>query len=97
MADTEAGVTVEVMIEPTGPAWLLVVVFFAATGDVVYRVSSQKAADLRRYVRRHHKTNRIEPPPWPASPSWRATRWFPSSSHEGVAAELDRQVRVPSG
>jgi hypothetical protein len=27
---------------------------------VVYRVSSQKAADLRRYVRRHHKTNRID-------------------------------------
>jgi hypothetical protein len=70
---------VEVVIEPTGPAWLPVAVFFAATGDVVYRVSSQKAADLRRYYRRHHKTNRIDRPPWPASPSWRARRCGRSS------------------
>src|SRR5215216_4137446 len=49
-----------VILDQTGPAWLPVAVFFASTGDVVYRVSSQKAADLRRYYRRHHKTNRID-------------------------------------
>jgi hypothetical protein len=70
---------VEVVIEPTGPAWLPVAVFFAATGDVVYRVSCQKVADLRRYYRRHHKTNRIDAPPWPASPSSKATRCARSS------------------
>src|SRR4029453_16302885 len=47
LTGAEAGVTVEVVVEPTGPAWRPVAVFFAATGDVVYRVSTQKAADLR--------------------------------------------------
>src|SRR6266516_7475476 len=60
LAGADQGVAVEVVVEPTGPAWVPVAVFFAATGDVVYRVSSQKAADLRRYYRRHHKTNRID-------------------------------------
>jgi hypothetical protein len=34
------GELAEVVIEPTGPAGLPVAVFFAQTGDVVYRVSS---------------------------------------------------------
>jgi len=48
LAGAQTETVLEVVIEPTGPAWLPVAVFFAATGDVVYRVSSQKAADLRR-------------------------------------------------
>src|SRR5438094_102359 len=50
----------EVVIEPTGPAWLPIAVFFAARGHVVYRVSSAKAADLRRFRSRHTKTNGID-------------------------------------
>jgi Transposase len=79
LAGAETGTVVEVVIEPTGPAWLPVAVFFAATGDVVYRVSSQKAADLRRYFRRHHKTNRIDATTWPASPSSKEGRCGRSS------------------
>jgi len=46
-----------VVFEPTGPAWLPIAVFFARRGHDVYRVSSAKAADLRRFLRRHAKSN----------------------------------------
>jgi hypothetical protein len=29
------------VVEPTGPAWLPIAVFFAARGHIVYRVSSE--------------------------------------------------------
>jgi transposase len=34
--------------------------FFARRGHAVYRVSPAKAADLRRFLRRHAKTNGID-------------------------------------
>ena len=34
--------------------------FFARRGHDVYRVSSAKAADLRRFLRRHAKSNGID-------------------------------------
>jgi hypothetical protein len=49
-----------VVIEPTGPAWLPVAVFFTARGHKVFRVSSQKAADLRRFLSGHAKSNGID-------------------------------------
>ncbi len=55
-----AGTRLEVVIEPTGPAWLPIAVFFSARGHAVYRVSSQKAADLRRFLSRHAKSNGID-------------------------------------
>src|SRR5260370_14813690 len=60
LAGAAEGTVVEVVIEPTGPAWLPVAVFFGARGHRVYRVSCQRASDLRKYFRRHHKTNRID-------------------------------------
>ena len=50
----------EVIVEPTGPAWLPITVFFARRGHRVFRVSSAKAADLRRFLSRHTKTNGID-------------------------------------
>lgn len=94
LAGAEAGVAVEVVIEPTGPAWLPVAVFFASTGDVVYRVSSQKAADLRRYYRRHHKTNRIDATTLARIAILEGEALRPVELATGLAAELDRQVRV---
>jgi hypothetical protein len=35
-------------------------VFFSARGHTVFRVSSQKAADLRRFLSRHAKSNGID-------------------------------------
>ena len=48
------------VFEPTGPAWMPIAVFFARRGHRVYRVSSAKAADLRRFLRRHAKSNGID-------------------------------------
>jgi transposase len=60
LAGAPAGTCLEVVIEPTGPAWLPIAVFFANHGHVVHRVSSAKAADLRRFLSRHTKTNGID-------------------------------------
>lgn len=60
LAGCRAGTRLEVIVEPTGPAWLPIAVFFANRGHVVFRVSSQKAADLRRFLSRHTKTNGID-------------------------------------
>ena len=94
LADAPPGTIMEVVIEPTGPAWLPIAVFFAATGDVVYRVSSQKAADLRRYFRRHHKTNRIDATTLARIAILEGAALRPVELAGGLAAELDREVRV---
>ena len=94
LAEAEPNTVVEVVFEPTGPAWLPVAVFFAATGDRVYRVSSQKAADLRRYFRRHHKTNRIDATTLARIAILEDQALRPVELARGVAAELDREVRV---
>ena len=60
LAGCPAGTRLEVVIEPTGPAWLPIAVFFTARGHQVFRVSSQKAADLRRFLSRHAKSNGID-------------------------------------
>ena len=57
---TPEGTRLEVVIEPTSPAWLPIAVFFASRGHTVFRVSSAKAADLRRFLSRHAKSNGID-------------------------------------
>jgi transposase len=54
------GTRLEIVVEPTGPAWLPVAVHFGRRGHVVYRVPSAKAADLRRFFSRHAKSNSID-------------------------------------
>lgn len=94
LAGAPEGTTVEVVIEPTGPAWLPVAVFFGAAGDRVYRVSSQRAADLRRYFRRHHKTNRIDATTLARMAIVEGDALQPVELARGEAAALDREVRV---
>jgi hypothetical protein len=60
LAGTPTGTLLEVVVEPTGPAWLPIAVFFAARGHTVYRVSSAKAHDLRRVGSRHATSNSID-------------------------------------
>lgn len=60
LAGAPEGIRLEVVIEPTGAAWMPVAVFFCRRGHTVYRVSSQKAADLRRFLSRHAKSNAID-------------------------------------
>lgn len=60
LAGAAAGTRLEVVIEPTGAAWLPVAVFFIPRGHSVFRVSAAKAADLRRFFSRHAKSNGID-------------------------------------
>jgi transposase len=94
LAGCPEGTRLEVVVEPTGPAWLPVAVFFANRGHVVHRVSSAKAADLRRFLSRHSKTNGID-----ADTLARLALFDPSGLQPlelpGVErAALDRRVRA---
>ncbi len=60
LAGAGEGCRLEVIMEPTGPAWLPIAVFFASRGHAVFRVSSQKASDLRKFFSKHAKTNGID-------------------------------------
>ena len=44
LQDTAVGTRLEIVIEPTGPAWLPIAVFFTSRGHRVYRVSSAESA-----------------------------------------------------
>jgi hypothetical protein len=71
LATAEPGTQLVVVVEPTGPAWLPVAVCFGRRGHTVLRVTSAKAADLRRF--------------WPGTPRattsmprpWLGCRWSP--------------------
>ncbi len=60
LAGCDDDVRLEVIVEPTGPAWLPIAVFFGRRGHLVFRVSSAKASDLRKFFSRHTKTNGID-------------------------------------
>jgi hypothetical protein len=49
-----------VVMEPTGLAWLPVAVYLLLQQVTVYLVNSQQVADLRRYYKRHAKSDRID-------------------------------------
>jgi transposase len=88
------GVRLEVVIEPTGPAWLPVAVFFSARGHTVFRVSSQKAADLRRFLSRHAKTNGIDADTLARLPLVDPAGLTPLRLPGCERAALDRRVRA---
>lgn len=90
----EPGTTLEVVIEPTGPAWLPIAVFFTDRGHTVYRVASAKAADLRRFLSRHAKTNGIDADTLARLPLLSPTSLFPLELPGPERATLDRRVRA---
>lgn len=94
LAGAPAGTRLEVLMEPTGPAWLPVAVYFAGRGHLVYRVSSVKASDLRRVLSRHAKSNRIDAMALARLPIVIPDGLIPLelSSHDHAA--LDRRVRA---
>lgn len=93
LGDSE-DVRLEVVIEPTGPAWLPVAVFFTSRGHTVYRVSSSKAAALRRFLSRHAKSNGIDAETLARLPLVDPGGLQPLQPPEGARASLDRRVRV---
>jgi transposase len=94
LACCPAGTRLEVVIEPTRPAWLPVAVFFTARGHRVFRVSSQKAADLRRFLSRHAKSNGIDADTLARLPLFDPARLRPLALPGAERAALDRRVRV---
>jgi transposase len=57
LAGAPEGTRLAVVSGPAGPAWMPIAVFFARRGHAVYRVSSARASDLRKFLRRHAKSN----------------------------------------
>jgi len=94
LAGTPAGTRLEVVVEPTGPAWLPIAVFFTQRGHVVHRVSSAKAADLRRFLSRHTKTNGIDADTLARLPLFDPSGLQPLVLPGVERAALDRRVRV---
>jgi len=84
----------EVVIEPTGPAWPPIAVFFCARGHQVFRVSSQKAADLRRFLSRHAKSNGIDADTLARLPLFDPAGLRPLQLPGAERAALDRRVRA---
>lgn len=88
------GTRLEVVVEPTGPAWLPIAVFFDARGHVVHRVSSAKASDLRRFLSRHTKTNGIDADTLARLPLFDPAGLQPLQLPGPERAALDRRVRA---
>ncbi|MEA2704307.1 MAG: hypothetical protein QOD63_2252 [Actinomycetota bacterium] len=94
LVGTPAGTRLEVVIEPTGPAWLPIAVFFISRGHPVYRVSSAKASDLRRFFSRHTKTNGIDADTLARLPLVDPAGLHPLELPGVERAALDRRVRA---
>ena len=88
------GTRLEVVVEPTGPAWLPIAVFFTRRGHLVHRVSSAKAADLRRFLSRHTKTNGIDADTLARLPLFDPAGLQPLVLPGAEQAALDRRVRA---
>jgi transposase len=94
LAGAAPGTRLEVVIEPTGPAWLPIAVFFISRGHLVFRVSSAKAADLRRFLSRHAKSNGIDADTLARLPLMDPAGLRPLELPGPEAAALDRRVRA---
>jgi transposase len=88
------GICLEVVVEPTGPSWLPIAVFFGARGHTVYRVSSAKAHDLRRVLSRHAKSNGINADTLARLPLVDPAGLHPLQLPDAPRAALDRRVRA---
>jgi transposase len=71
-----------------------IAVFFARRGHAVYRVSSAKAADLRRFLRRHAKPDGIDAGTLARMPLAGPGGLQPLELPGADAAALDRRVRA---
>ena len=88
------GVCLEVVVEPTGPSWLPIAVFFCRRGHTVYRVSSAKAHDLRRVLSRQAKANGIDADTLARLPLVDPAGLYPLQLPDAPRAALDRRVRA---
>lgn len=94
LRETDPGSTLTVVIEPTGPMWLPIAVYFGRRGHTVVRVSSAKAADLRRFLSRHAKSNGIDAETLARMPILAPAGLHPVELSGAERASLDRRVRT---
>src|SRR5690348_5237844 len=94
LAGCPDGTRLEVVIEPAGPAWLPIAVFFSARGHTVFRVSSPRAAGLRRFLSRHAKSNGIDADTLARLPLFDPAGLQPLQLPGAQRAALDRRVRA---
>jgi transposase len=94
LAGVDPATRLEVAVEPTGPAWLPIAVFFIQRGHTVYRVSSAKAHDLRRVLSRHAKSNGIDADTLARLPLVDPAGLHPLVLPGAERAALDRRVRA---
>jgi transposase len=94
LAGAPEGTVLEVVIEPTGAAWLPVAVFFGRRGHVVYRVSAAKASALRKFLSEHTKANSIDAASLARVAVVDPKGIIPLELAEGPQASLDRRVRA---
>jgi transposase len=94
LADAAQGATLTVVIEPTGPMWLPIAVYFGRRGHTVVRVSSAKAAELRRFLSRHAKSNGIDAETLARMPTLAPSGLHPVELPAAERASLDRRVRT---
>jgi transposase len=88
------GARLTVVIEPTGPAWLPIAVFFARRGHTVVRVTSGKSAKLRMALSAKAKTNGIDAQTLARLPLFDPDGVRPLDLPDIDHAELDRLVRL---
>ncbi|WP_222430004.1 IS110 family transposase [Paenibacillus cremeus] len=51
---------IRIICEPTSMMWFPLAVAAKKRGHAVYRVKSEKVSDLRKYYKKHTKTDRID-------------------------------------
>ena len=94
LAGAPPGTYLEVVLEPTGPSWLPIAVFFTSRGHTVYRVSSAKAHDLRRVLSRQAKAGGIDADTLARLPLVDPAGLRPLELPSAERAALDRRVRA---
>jgi transposase len=94
LVGTSEGTRLEVIVEPTGPSWLPVAVYFLQRGHRVYRVSAVKASALRRFLSKNAKSNGIDADTLARLPLVDPAGLQPLELPEADRAELERRVRA---
>lgn len=94
LAGMPEGSRLDVVMEPTGAAWWPVAVFFINRGHNVFRVSSVKAFDLRRFLSRHAKSNSIDAETLAKLAVIDRDNLVPLKLPTADQASLDRRVRA---
>lgn len=60
LSDQSQGTIVKAIFEPTNMAWFPFAQYLVSRGQQVFRVKSEKVSDLRKYYRKHTKTDAID-------------------------------------